>query len=128
MNAYLRARQAAVRARLYATDAQRDYLRRLLDEAFANHHGTGGTHLDRNHLERVTKAEASEAISKLLAAKRDNWGRTDVFSKTTSRLIGTVKRRGDDAFGAYSYARRDGETFKTLKTLEAAVAWIEAAP
>ena len=55
-----------------ATDAQRDYLRRLLDEAFVHHyaHDTG---LDRHHLGRVSKREASAAIDRLLAAKKGGW-------------------------------------------------------
>lgn len=60
------------RARYLATDAQKAYLRRLLDEAFA-HRFTHGLCLDPHHLDRLPKTEASAAISALLAAKARNW-------------------------------------------------------
>ena len=60
------------RRRLYATDAQICYLRRLLREAFANlyHHPFN---LDVHHLEGVTKVYASAAISGLVEAKNRGW-------------------------------------------------------
>lgn len=67
--------QRVARQRLYATDAQLCYLRRLLDEAFGNRY-THGLCLDRHHLDRVTKSEASSAIDQLLSAKRNDWRRT----------------------------------------------------
>ena len=60
------------RRRLYATDAQICYLRRLLNEAFGklyNH----PFNLDVHHLEGVTKAYASTAISGLVEAKNRGW-------------------------------------------------------
>jgi hypothetical protein len=59
--------QASARRRLYATDAQVSYLRRLLDIAFAAGHAHG-MRLDRHHLDRVTRSEASAAIAALIAA------------------------------------------------------------
>jgi hypothetical protein len=51
----------------YATDPQKAYLRRLLDECFAK--GVpSGTGLDRHHLERVTRTEASAAIDTMRKA------------------------------------------------------------
>lgn len=125
MNAYGRARAAAARSRLYATDSQITYLRRLLDEAFAHGRGSLGTCLDRNHLNGVTKAEASRAIDALLAAKRDNWGNTDVFSPVTRRLIGTVSRMTNGAWQAYSYPLGTGRG--DFVTHDEARAWVESA-
>lgn len=47
-----------------ATDRQRAYLKILLDQAFARR-VTHGLRLDRNHLNRVTFAEASASIDTL---------------------------------------------------------------
>lgn len=67
---------AAVRGRLertyYASDAQKLYVRRLLNEAFA-HHYVHGLRLDPNHLDRLLKTEASDAIEKLKTAKQNGW-------------------------------------------------------
>lgn len=60
------------RARYLATDAQKAYLRRLLNEAFA-HRFTHGLRIDPHHLEGLPKTEASAAISMLLAARARNW-------------------------------------------------------
>lgn len=60
------------RARYLATDAQRAYLQRLLNEAFA-HRYAHGLRLDPHHLDRLPKTEASAAIAALLAARARNW-------------------------------------------------------
>lgn len=54
------------------TEAQASYLRRLLDAAFANY-ATLGAGLDRHHLDRITRAEASFAIDRLKACKVNGW-------------------------------------------------------
>jgi hypothetical protein len=61
----------AARSKAYhATPAQLSYLRRLLHEAFAFRFETA---FDVNHLDRVTRAEATLGISSLLAAKKAGW-------------------------------------------------------
>ncbi len=55
-----------------ATDAQLSYLRRLLNEAFANRM-PGRTGLDAHHLENTTRAQASFAIERLKACKANGW-------------------------------------------------------
>lgn len=62
------------RERYLASDRQRWYLRLLLNEAFSRLY-PDRTGLDPNHLERVTRAEATNAIAALLDAKRRNWTR-----------------------------------------------------
>jgi hypothetical protein len=73
---------AAARERLYATDRQINFLRKLLDESFA-HQYAHGLCLDRHHLERVTKFEASNAIGLLLSAKQRNWLKISLISGST---------------------------------------------
>lgn len=70
MNSYAERRRQVTRDRIYATDAQLTYLRRLLHEAFA-HRFT--SYFDVHHLELVTKSEASAEIDRLLTAKRNGW-------------------------------------------------------
>lgn len=55
-----------------ATDAQKSYLKRLLQEAFAIGfvHRTG---IDWHHMDRTTKEEAVKAITTLVEAKRRGW-------------------------------------------------------
>jgi len=63
-------------AHVYATDRQRWYLRRLLNEAFAKGWSVSGVGLDYTHYAdnpRLFKAEASATIEKLLAAKNAGW-------------------------------------------------------
>jgi hypothetical protein len=55
-----------------ATHAQRAYLRRLLDEAFAHRVESAG--FDRHHLDRITSAQAAAEIRRLLKIKDANWG------------------------------------------------------
>jgi hypothetical protein len=59
-----------VRGRI--TDPQAQYLRRLLNEAFANRM-PGSTGLDAHHLERTSRAAASFAIERLKACKANGW-------------------------------------------------------
>lgn len=68
-----------------ATDRQRAYLRRLLNEAFARLI-RGGPNLDPHHLENVSRAEASAAIDRLRALLgRDRQGDTPVATDDTGR-------------------------------------------
>lgn len=57
-------RTRAARARLYASERQRVYLRSLLREAFARHIDHG-LNLDWHHLEGCTREYASTAIARL---------------------------------------------------------------
>ncbi len=62
-------------APLYATDAQRIFLRRLLNEAKANRYRVG---FDTTHTAddiRLLKSEASALIERLKAAKVGGWPR-----------------------------------------------------
>lgn len=77
------ARRRAVIARLYATDAQLTYLRRLLDESFS-HLYRHNLCLDSHHLDRVTKAYASRAITELVAAKQRGWTEGEYAKETGS--------------------------------------------
>lgn len=65
-------RSAAFCERYYASDAQRAYLKLLLNEAFA-HLYTHGTGIDPHHMDRLTKTEASAAIAQLKTAKEKGW-------------------------------------------------------
>lgn len=56
-----------------STGPQKTYLRRLLIEAFSHRYSDRAAPFDHNHLERVTKAEASQAIEALVAAKARGW-------------------------------------------------------
>ena len=58
---------------IYATDAQRSYLRRLLNEHFVKHCAVR-MYLDPHHLpERMTKQEASRYIGELKTLKANGW-------------------------------------------------------
>lgn len=66
MRRRLPARTVAARRRLYATDAQREYLRRLLVQAFVRRI-THGCNVDVHHMDRLTREYASTCISTLRA-------------------------------------------------------------
>lgn len=59
-------------ARYHLSDAQKQYLKRLLNEAIV-HLMPGGTGLDPHHLESTTRKAASFAIQRLLDCKKNNW-------------------------------------------------------
>ncbi len=59
------------------TGAQESYLRKLLIEAFSKLYSDRAIPYDYNHLNRITKSEASEAIAHLIAAKARNWVKLD---------------------------------------------------
>lgn len=59
-------------ARYRLTDAQKSYLKLLLNEAFAKGM-PGGTGLDPHHLENTPRKSASFAINRLLECKKNNW-------------------------------------------------------
>lgn len=64
------------RRRLYATDAQINYLRILLNRAFVLHINHGLCH-DANHLDRVFKADASNSIATLKRLIAEKEGKTN---------------------------------------------------
>ena len=70
MNAGFRRVVAARRAAYRISDAQTALLRRLAREAFAALMDSG---VDEHHLDKLTKAEASAAIDRLIALKRAGW-------------------------------------------------------
>lgn len=71
MNAY-RQKIARQQAAYRATDSQIQYLRSLLNEAFANLM-PGRTGLDANHLQDTPRKQASFAIDRLKACKANGW-------------------------------------------------------
>jgi hypothetical protein len=73
MNRYHANLLKQARQRLYATDAQKQYLKRLLIEAFSHHYKGHANCYDYHHLDNVTKQQASDAIQELLYAKKRNW-------------------------------------------------------
>lgn len=72
-----------------ATDAQIQYLRILMNEAFSNRYATGN-HLDANHLEGTDFAYASKCIADLKAAKERGW--IAIVVDTTDRDNATAVR------------------------------------
>lgn len=60
---------------IYATDAQRMYLKRLANEAFSKGWSIGFdmTDLQLNRCDRLLKSDASNYIQKFLAAKQNGW-------------------------------------------------------
>ena len=102
MNRGLHSRQEAAHARLYASDAQISYVRRLLHEAFANLF-THGLRLDPRHLDGLKKGEASRAIELLLAAKRNGWRKEDSGKRDPLQdeeaFLDSIECRGHESFG-----------------------------
>lgn len=72
----------------YITDAQKVYLRRLLNEAFAARFETK-LRLDPRHLDSLFKTEASAAIAQLVAWKEAGWKRDS--EETPDALKGMAK-------------------------------------
>jgi hypothetical protein len=72
MNPGFRRKLAQQAAAYRATDAQIQYLRRLLDEAFVNL-AQLGCGLDRHHLQDTPRKQASFAIERLKACKANGW-------------------------------------------------------